>query len=206
MARKTTSKQSKQARRSKALVPQERIGRRILFIRGQKVLVDADLAELYGVPTEALNQAVKRNRMRFPEDFMFRLDEQEKEEVITNCDHLGALKFSRLPPLVFTEQGVAMLSSVLRSPRAVAMNIEIMRAFVRLRLFIGSHEKLAKRLKQLEGRTNEHGAHIERIYGLLEELVNPPEPPKKRRIGFYDPEADRQDGDERLPKGTRKSA
>jgi hypothetical protein len=190
MARKTAIRRSKGGLRARALVPQERIGRRILFIRGQKVLVDADLAQLYGVPTEALNQAVKRNRERFPDDFMFRLEEEEKEQVITNCDHLGALKFSRVPPLVFTEQGVAMLSSVLRGPRAVAVNIEIMRAFVRLRQFIGSHEKLAHWLKKLEGRANEHGAHIEHLYGLLDELINPPEPAKKRRIGFYDPDVD----------------
>lgn len=205
MGRKKAIRRSKGTRRTaKALVPQERIGRRILFIRGRKVLVDADLAELYGVPTEALNQAVKRNRERFPDDFMFRLDEEEKEEVITNCDHLRALKFSRVPPLVFTEQGVAMLSSVLRSAKAVAVNIEIMRAFVRLRQFIGSHEKLARQLKQIEGRTNEHGAHIERLYGLLDDLLNPPEEPKKRKIGFYDPDVDDHDGEQPLKSSRKK--
>ena len=188
---------------TRTLIPAERIGGKILLIRGQKVLVDADLADLYGVSTKRLNEAVKRNEERFPADFMFRLEESERDEVIAHFEHLGNLKFSSQLPLVFTEQGVAMLSSVLRSPRAVAVNIEIMRAFVRLRHAIASSDDLARRIEALDGKydakTKEHAAHIAQIYELLDELVNPPEPPKKSRIGFRAPE------EEELEMGAAKS-
>jgi hypothetical protein len=120
-------------KRPKSLAPVEQIERAILLIRGHKVMVDADLATLYGVATKVLNQAVTRNERRFPPDFMFRMTESEKDELVTNCDRLQRLKHSTTLPRVFTEQGVAMLSSVLNSDRAVQVNIEIMRAFVRLR-------------------------------------------------------------------------
>ena len=120
-------------KRPKSLVPIEQVERAILLIRGHKVMVDADLAALYGVPTKVLNQAVTRNERRFPPDFMFRMTESEKGELVTNCDRLQRLKHSTTLPRVFTEQGVAMLSSVLNTDRAVQVNIEIMRAFVRLR-------------------------------------------------------------------------
>ncbi len=194
----------------KALVPHERIGGKILVIRGHKVLVDADLAELYGVSTGRFNEAVLRNVGRFPEDFMFRLTDEEKEDVITNCDHLASLKFSRQPPLVFTEQGVAMLSGVLRSPKAVAVNVEIMRAFVRLRHLVASSDVLTRQIEALdakfEGRTKEHEQHIQQIYALLDELINPPEPPPKKRIGFR---ADNEDeglvATRKTPKNSKKT-
>jgi hypothetical protein len=149
---------------------------------------------MYGVSTKTLNQAVKRNAERFPTDFMFRLELTERDEVVANCDHLARLKFSSQLPLVFTEQGVAMLSSVLRSPKAVAVNVEIMRAFVRLRHLVGSSEELSRKIDALdakfEGKTKEHAAHIEQIYDLLDQLINPPEPPKKSRIGFRAPDDD----------------
>jgi hypothetical protein len=194
----------------RALVPRERIGQRILVIRGHNVLVDADLAELYGVATGTLNQAVKRNADRFPDDFMFRLSAGERDEIVANVGHLGKLRFAPLLPLVFTEQGVAMLSSVLRSPRAVAVNIEIMRAFVRMRQFITTHEGLAKRIEEIdakfEGRTKEHAAHIEQIYDLLDQLINPPEPPRKGRIGFRSPDEVEADlGSEKPAKNRGKS-
>jgi hypothetical protein len=184
----TGAKKSSSPRATRSLIPQERIGGKILVLRGHKVLVDADLAELYGVATEALNQAVRRNAERFPSDFMFQLSESEKDEVVANCDHLVRLKFSSQMPLVFTEQGVAMLSSVLRSPKAVAVNVEIMRAFVRMRHLVASSESLTRQIEALdakfEGRTKEHEQHIQQIYALLDELINPPEPPPKKRIGF----------------------
>ncbi len=115
-AKRAKRRHPNQIRGMRALVPPERIGGKIVLIRGHKVLVDADLAELYGVSTKRLNEAVKRNAERFPMDFMFRLDESERDELVANCDHLTRLKFSSQMPLVFTEQGVAMLSSVLRRP------------------------------------------------------------------------------------------
>ena len=207
--RRTTRRKTAQRRGMRALVPQERIGQKILFIRGHKVLVDADLAELYGVTTGTLNQAVKRNLDRFPDDFMFRLSADERDEAVDSYMHLAKLRFGPVPPLAFTEQGVAMLSSVLSSPRAVAVNIEIIRAFVRMRRFIATHEDLAKQIEVLdakfEGRTKEHAEHIEQIYGVLDEIINPPEPPKKSRIGFRPP--DEENGEpvaKKVAKNTKK--
>lgn len=114
------------------LVTIERIEAKIILIRGQKVMLDRDLAELYGVPTKRLNEQVKRNIKRFPEDFMFQLTKEEKIELVANCDHLRPLKYSTQLPYVFTEQGVAMLSSVLNSERAILVNIQIMRTFTPL--------------------------------------------------------------------------
>ena len=115
------------------LVPSERIERSILFIRGQKVMLDADLADLYGVATKVLNQAVKRNMDRFPGDFLFQLTAEEKAEVVTDCDHLAKLKFSPVLPYAFTEHGAIMAASVLNSPQAVEVSVFVVRAFVRLR-------------------------------------------------------------------------
>lgn len=166
----------------KALIPTERIERSILLIRGQKVLLDSDLAELYGVTTKVLNQSVSRNRDRFPADFMFRLSAREKSEVVTNCDHLAKLKYSPTRPYVFTEQGVAMLSSVLRSPRAVQVNVEIMRAFVRLRQIFSTHADLAKKLDELEQKYDEQ---FKVVFDALRELMSPPERKKRPPIGFH---------------------
>jgi hypothetical protein len=118
---------------------------RIFFVRGEKVLIDRDLAELYGVSTKALNQAAKRNQRRFPPDFMFRLTQIERNELVTNCDRFKSLKHSSASPSAFTEQGVAMLSSVLNSDRAIEVNIAIMRAFVRLRKLVASNASLERR-------------------------------------------------------------
>jgi len=179
-----------------ALLP--RIESRIQLIRGLKVMIDADLAELYGVPTKALNQAVKRNADRFPSDFMFRLDAAEKAEVVTNCDHLAKLKFSKTLPFAFTEFGAVALANVLASPQAVEMGIYVVRAFVRLRELAVTHRDLAKRLDELE-RTTERLAlshdtfsretrlHLKQLFDAVRELMTPPEP-KKRPIGFVQPE------------------
>jgi len=134
----------------KALVPAEIIERKILLIRGQKVMLDADLAEIYSVPTKVLNQAVKRNRDRFPDDFMFQLTKEEKEEVVTNCDHLSKLKFSPSLPNAFTEHGAIMVATILNSPIAVKSSIQVVRAFVRLREMIATNKELARKLDALE--------------------------------------------------------
>jgi len=166
--------------KSKILVP-EVIERRILLIRGQKVLLDAHLAGLYGVSTKVLVQAVKRNIKRFPADFMFHLSEQEqailRSQTVTSKKGRGGRRYS---PYVFTEQGVAMLSSVLRSERAVQVNIEIMRAFVRLREILSTHKDLARKLEELEQK---YDKQFRVVFDAFRQLTTPPNPPK-RRIGF----------------------
>lgn len=171
-----------------------RIEHQIMVIRGQKVMIDADLAALYGVPTKALNQAVKRNATRFPADFMFQLSALEKAEVVTNCDHLAKLKFSKSLPFAFTEYGAVAIANVLASPQAVEMGIYVVRAFVRLREAAGLHKDLAERLLQLEGKVEaldaqQHNfsqttrAQLRQVFEALKELTKPVEP-VKRPIGF----------------------
>ncbi len=173
---------------------------RILALREQRVMLDADLAQLYGVETRVLVQAVKRNLARFPEDFMFQLSAEEWEvlrsqSVISNAEGRGG---RRTAPYAFTEQGVAMLSTVLSSPRAIAVNIEIMRTFVRVRALAATHGDLAKRLAELEDKTEalamSHDTfsrntrnQLKQVFDALRELMTPPEPPK-RPIGFVTPE------------------
>jgi hypothetical protein len=166
-----------------ALVPRERIGKTIFVIRGHKVMVDADLAELYGVSTKVLNQAVKRNNDRFPKDFIFRLTKQEKLEVVTNCDHLRKLKFSPAQPFVFTEHGAVMVASVLNSKRAVEMSIYVVRAFVELREMLGTHRALAQKLSEFERQVESHDSHIRSLFEAIRQLMESPTP-KSRRIGF----------------------
>jgi len=136
------------------LVSRERIEQTILIIRGHRVMLDADLAGLYGVTTKRLNEQVKRNRKRFPADFMFQLTSREKAEVVANCDHLTRLKFSPAKPFAFTEHGAVMVASVLNSERAVEVSVYVVRAFVKLRELLGTHKKLAQKLAQLERRVN----------------------------------------------------
>ena len=166
------------------LVPEEVIERKIFMIRGHKVMLDRDLAELYGVSTKVLNQAVKRNMSRFPQDFMFQLTGVEKEEVVTNCDHLKSLKFSPQLPYAFTEQGVAMLSSVLKSERAVQVNIAIMRAFVKLRQILSMNKELAHKLAELERKIEKHDVDIQAIFEAIRRLMAPPLAKPKPQIGF----------------------
>jgi hypothetical protein len=166
------------------LIPVEIIERKIYLIRGCKVMLDRDLAGLYEVPTKALNQAVRRNLDRFPADFMFQLNDQEVENlrsqsVTSNANHGG----SRYLPYAFTEHGVAMLSSVLSSKRAIALNILIVRAFVRLREYLVTHQDLALKLQDVERTQLEHSANIEQIYDYIQRLLEPPAE-SKRRIGF----------------------
>jgi hypothetical protein len=178
------------------LVP--RIEGRIQVIRGLRVIIDADLATLYGVDTRTLNQAVKRNGGRFPMDFMFQLDAAEKAEVITNCDHLQKLKFSKSMPFAFTEYGAVALANVLASSQAVEMGIYVVRAFVQLRQASSVHADLAKRLTELELTTERlelsHDTfsrntrnQLKQVFDALRELMTPPDPPK-RPIGFVTPQ------------------
>ena len=167
-----------------AIIPTEQIERLILLIRGHKVMLDTDLAVLYGVETRVLVQAVKRNSNRFPTDFMFQLSDEEanllRSQIVISKNRRGGRRYL---PYVFTEQGVAMLSSVLNSERAVEINIEIMRAFVRLREMILSNKDLARKLDALERKFESHDVHIRSLFEAIRQLMTPPEP-KKRRIGF----------------------
>jgi len=166
---------------SSSIVPQEVIQQRIFVIRGQKVMIDRDWASLYGVQTKVLNQAVRRNIERFPRDFMFQMTKEEFENwksqfVTSNSDKMGLRK----RPLVFTEHGILMLSSVLNSDRAIQVNIAIMRTFVRLREFLASHKDLARKLEELEKK---YDAQFKAVFDAIRQIMTPPEPPK-RRIGF----------------------
>jgi hypothetical protein len=158
----------------------KRIEARILVLRGQRVMLSTHLAELYGVAPKVLVQAVKRNAPRFPEDFMFQLDREEfanlKSQFVTSS--WGGLR--RATPYAFTEQGVAMLSSVLNSPKAIQVNVEIMRAFVRLRRILASHEDLARKLEELERR---YDAQFRGVFEAIRQLMAPPDR-TRRSIGF----------------------
>jgi hypothetical protein len=172
---------------NRQLIPMETISRRILLIRGQKVMLDADLAALYEVSTGALNQAVRRNLDRFPPDFMFQLNKAElrnwKSQIVIS--NPAAKMAIRKPPLAFTEQGVAMLSSVLHSRRAVQVNIAIMRAFVQLRLILATHRDLAEKLRTIEKKYDKQfKAVFEILRHLMSPLTTPVTEPPKRPIGF----------------------
>ena len=169
---------------SKGIVQVGKIEQRILLVRGEKVIIDSDLAEFYGVPTKRLNEQVKRNGDRFPEDFMFQLSGEEKDQVVANCDHLSKLKFSKALPYAFTEHGALMAASVLNSPLAVEMSVFIVRAFVKLRRFLAEHKELSRRISQLENRLADHDEQILTMVQAIKELINPELPPKRRRIGF----------------------
>lgn len=162
------------------LIPQEVIEKKILLIRSEKVMLDSDLAELYGVTTKRLNEQVKRNRSRFPSDFMFQLTETEKSEVVANCDHLKKLKFSSGLPYAFTEHGAIMLATILNSPVAVQASIHIVRAFVRLRQILASNAELAKKLESLEKK---YDSQFKIVFDAIRQLMSPPET-KKQKIGF----------------------
>jgi len=170
----------KETGKREALIASERVAERILFVRDQKVMLDRDLAELYAVPTKVLIQAVKRNVDRFPEDFMFQLSKQELNDLRSQFV-TSSWGGRRYPPYAFTEQGVAMLSSVLRSERAIHVNIEIMRAFVRLRQMLASNAELARKLAALERK---YDAQFKIVFDVIRELMIPPEPKRKRPIGF----------------------
>jgi hypothetical protein len=172
----------------KDIIPTERIESKIFLIRGQKVMLDVDLADLYGVQTRTLNQAVKRNIERFPEDFMFQLTWDEtkclrSQIVILKDNETKRGKHIKYPPYAFTEQGVAMLSSVLRSKRAIQVNIMIMRTFIRLKQMIATHKELAYKIEELERKYKKHDIEIESIFGVIKKMLEPPKSPP-RKIGF----------------------
>lgn len=156
----------------------------ILEIRGQKVVLASDLAALYGVSTKALNQAVKRNIDRFPSGFMFQLSADEKQEVVTNCDHLAKLRFSPTLPFVFTEHGVVMAASLLNSRRAVDVSVFVVQAFVKLRQLVLTHKELAGKLDQLERKVAGHDDTIRQLVTAIRQLMAPPDPPV-RPMGFH---------------------
>ncbi|MBU0604919.1 MAG: ORF6N domain-containing protein [Candidatus Omnitrophica bacterium] len=173
------------------LVPHEVIENKIFLIRGHNVMMDKDLATLYGVPTKVLNQTVQRNLKRFPEDFMFQTTADEaivleklsprlRSQFVTS-KRGGA----RYLPYLFTEQGVAMLSSVLNSNRAIQVNIIIMRTFVKLREILSTHKELAHKLKELEGKIEKHDGEIQAIFEAIRQLMAPPPEPPKPKIGFH---------------------
>lgn len=178
---------------------QPHIARHILSLRDQRVMLDAELAALYGVETKVLVQAIKRNIERFPADFMFQLSAEEfanlRSQFVTSSSGYGGRRYA---PYAFTEQGVAMLSSVLNSPRAIAINIEIMRAFVQVRAMAATHQDLAKQLAELQDKTESLAmshdtfsrntrAQLKQVFDALRELMTPPDPPK-RPIGFITPD------------------
>jgi hypothetical protein len=147
-------------------------------------MLDADLAEVYGTTTKALNQAVRRNRDRFPGEFLFQLSRREKHEVVTNCDHLRKLKYSPNLPFAFTEYGAVMVANVLNSPIAVQASIAVVRAFLRFREVLGTHRKLAVKLLGLEKRVGEHDDEITALFEAIRQLMQPPARPA-RHIGFH---------------------
>ena len=176
--------------KAKFSVSTQRIEGLIVMIRGQKVMLDRDLAELYGVETRVLKQAVRRNKKRFPDDFMFELTREEImriSQIVTS-----SIKYSKVVH-AFTEQGVAMLSTVLNSERAIEVNIEIMRVFVRLREMLGAQRELAAKLEELEKRIQDHDESIEAIFEAIRQLMSPPQEPRKP-IGFEAKEPKRRYG------------
>jgi hypothetical protein len=163
------------------LLPAEFIERKIYYLRGKKVMIDFDLAELYGVPTKRLNEQVKRNSDRFPEDFMFHLTQKEFESLKSHFATSNARGGMRKRSFAFTEQGVSMLSSVLRSPRAVKVNIEIMRTFVQLREILSTHKQLSEKLEKLESK---YDSQFKIVFDAIRALMAEPDPEEKAPIGF----------------------
>jgi hypothetical protein len=156
---------------------------RILAIRGERVLLDRDLAQVYGVSTKALNQGVRRNQDRFPDDFRFQITPAERDEVVTHCDRLRSLKFASTLPWAFTEHGAIMAASVLSSQRAVQMSVFVVRAFIRLRALAIAQPALAAKLRELESRVSAHDQDLLEIIKAIRQLTGPPTSPR-RRIGF----------------------
>jgi ORF6N domain len=174
---------AKRAATGKTMLAPQPLDPPIVEIRGQSVMLDRDLAEVYGVTTKALNQAVKRNVQRFPGDFRFQLASEEREEVVTNCDHLRNLKYASALPWAFTEHGALMAATVLNSPRAVEMSVFIVRAFIRLRAYARGHVEITKRLDALERRVTDHDDDLRDMFDALRGLLAPA-PRDTREIGF----------------------
>lgn len=184
-AKHAMSRKAKRSDFDQISIPIEMIERRIYLVRAHKIMLDSDLADLYGVATKVLNQAVGRNLERFPPDFMFRLTRQEhdvlRSQFVTSKTGRGGRRYA---PRAFTEQGVAMLSSVLRSDRAILVNIAIMRAFVRLREVLATHKDLARRMADLEREQKAQGRKISDVFNVIQKLLEPPPSRPRRAIGF----------------------
>ncbi len=165
-----------------SIIPKEKIDRAILIIRGQRVMLDSDSAEIYGVKTSRLNEQVKRNRDRFPEDFMFQLTSNEKQQVIANCEHLEKIKYSRTNPYAFTEHGTIMLANVLNTPTAVETSVLIVRAFVKLREFLSSHKELEQKILELESK---YDKQFRLIFDAIRELMHKEQIDKNRPLIGY---------------------
>lgn len=173
------------AKRKKELViPDELVMSKILLIRGKKVMIDRDLAELYGVPTKRLNEQVRRNMKRFPKDFMFQLTEKEKDEVVANCDHLESLKYSTVLPFAFTEYGAVMLASVLNSDRAIKVNIQIVRIYSLMREMLLTNQEILLKLERLERQTVQNTAEVQAVIEYLKQMLVPVEQVNRRKIGY----------------------
>lgn len=172
-------------KKGKSLVPNEVIASRILLIRDQKVIVDSDIAELYGVTTKRLNEQVKRNINRFPDNFMFELNKKEKAQVVANCDHLENLKFSPVLPKVFTEHGIIMVANVLTSERAIQMSIRIVEVFVQMREMFTDNLSLKLDIEEIKKKLTNHSKNIELVFNYLDELIEKNENYKPRKqIGY----------------------
>ena len=167
----------------KSLVPNELIASRILLIRNQKVMIDSDIAELYGVTTTRLNEQVKRNKTRFPSNFMFELTKEEKKEVIANCDHLEKLKFSPVLPKAFTEHGIMMIANVLTSERAIKVSIQIIEIFIKMREILTDNLSVKLEIEEIKKRLTSHSKNIELVFNYLDELIEKKEKPRTK-IGY----------------------
>ena len=168
----------------KKLIPAAAIEQRIFVIRGQRVMIDRDLAELFGVETKYLNRQVRRNKSRFRKEFAFRLTPGERDELVTNCHRFASMKHSSSMPYVFTEHGVGMLSTVLNSEQAVRMSIATIKTSVKMREMLYAHKELALKLGQLERQIEKHDEEIAAIFEAIRELMSPPAKPR-REIGFH---------------------
>jgi len=168
---------------SNDLVFSKNIQLRIIDIRGLSIILDSDLAELYGVLTKRLNEQIKRNAKRFPLDFVFQLTAQEKSEVVAKCDHLVNLKYAKSLPYAFTEHGAIMAAAVLNSPRAIEMSVFVVRAFVRLRKIFFSNKEFRKKISELENKVGDHDASINTIIFAIQQLTSV-QPKPSKRIGF----------------------
>ena len=167
------------------IVPIAEIERGILLIRGRRVILDADLAALYGASTKRLNEQVKRNPERFPPDFVFRLSRTEKSEVVANCDHLRRLKFSPSLPYAFTEHGAIMAANLLHSPQAMKVSVFAVRAFVKLREMLSTHRELAVKLDELERKLQNHDHQIVALIDAIRQLMLEPPARRKPPIGYH---------------------
>ncbi len=180
---------------ARQLIPLERIETRIFELRGHRVMLDRDLAQLYGVATRVLNQAVKRNKDRFPDDFMFRLTREESSLVFSSRSQTVTLKRGhnvKYAPHVFTEHGAVMLANVLRSRVALRASIQVVRAFVHLRQMLVSHADLARKIDAIERRLGKHDLDLQEVFKILRKLLSPPRLPRRRPLGFIDAQSKEQ--------------